>query len=65
MSKYIFTKIPDAQNEYDRTRIEFVAEADTITDLLEVVEDFLRGCGFHVDAGSIQIVGKEENDLGN
>lgn len=60
MTKLVFTKLPDPDNEYDRTKVEFAVEHDALPEIVSSFEDFLRGCGFNVEMGSLQIVGEEE-----
>lgn len=46
MNKYKFIKLPNPDNEFDNTKVEFEVEAEKWTDLVEEFEAFLRGCGF-------------------
>jgi len=56
---YRFIKEKDKDNKFDNTDVELKSESQTIPDLLDDFEDFLRGCGFRFN-GSIQIVEEEE-----
>ena len=55
MTKYVFIKHPNPDNEFDNTRIEFTVEGQSIPEIIESFEDFLRGCGFVV-SGKLEIV---------
>lgn len=46
MSKYIFIKKPDENNQYDISTVTIELETDTKSDLIEHFEDFLKACGY-------------------
>jgi hypothetical protein len=46
MSKYIFIKKPDENNQYDISTITFEFQTVDKSDLLENFEDFLKACGY-------------------
>ena len=54
-SQYRFLKTPDPENQFDFSTIEVVFPTESLPDLLQEFEYFLRGCGFHFD-GSLEIV---------
>lgn len=58
MGKYKFIKEIDEDNKYDNARIEFEVETETWTELLEYFEEFLKGCGYHIN-GKLDVVGEE------
>lgn len=58
--KFTFKKYRDMGNaENDRTDVVFDVEAENLPEVLEAFKDFLRGCGFSVDLGSL-VIDKEE-----
>lgn len=61
---YIFKKTPDPTNHCDRSSITFEIEGNDITlpNLIQSIEDFLRGCGFSLPIGALEIVDVEEKE---
>lgn len=57
--KYIFKQIDDISGHNAETTVEF--SADSLPDILEHIEMFLRGSGFH-PPGTLDFVEDEEND---
>jgi len=57
--KYIFKQIDDISGHNAETTVEF--SADFLPDILEHIEMFLRGSGFH-PPGTLDFVEDEEND---
>jgi hypothetical protein len=55
--KYIFKQVDDISGHNAETTIEF--SADTLPDVLEHFEMFIRGCGFH-PSGTLEYVNEEE-----
>lgn len=60
MPKITFTKLPDPHNEFDRTKVQFEVDHECLPEIIQSFEDFLRGCGFHMEPESLQIVTKDE-----
>ena len=58
--KFIFTKLPDPDNEFDQTKVQFVVQHECLSEIISSFEDFLRGCGFGVETDSLQISEEEE-----
>lgn len=55
---YIFKKVPEPkENAFDQTTVKMTTlhNEQSLTDLLEMFQDFLKGCGFSFD-GNIEIV---------
>jgi hypothetical protein len=46
MSKYIFIKKPDENNQYDISTVTFEFQTVDKSDLIENFEDFLKACGY-------------------
>lgn len=59
MAKYIFKKLKDENNPYDKTNITLELEAESLTELFEAFEDFLKGSGFQF-SGTIDTVEDEQ-----
>ncbi len=59
MSKYIFTKLPMAHDEFDDVKLQMTTEAETLSDLIETFQYFLKGSGFHFD-GNLEIVTEDD-----
>lgn len=59
---YKFIKVRDPNNEFDICDIEIKIDSSsvTLTELVEVFEDFLKSCSYGLDGKSIEIVEKEE-----
>lgn len=59
---YKFIKTRDPKNSHDFTNVEVNIDFGdvTLTDMLEAFEEFLKGCGFHIDGQSLDLVSKEE-----
>ena len=55
--KYIFKQIDNISGCYAETTIEF--STDTLTDVVEQFEMFIRGCGFY-PPGALEFVDEEE-----
>ncbi len=58
-SKFVLKKLKDPDNKFDNTDVVIRIEAETLSELLEGMEDFIRGCGFHLD-GTLDIISNEE-----
>jgi hypothetical protein len=58
---YKFIKTVDPENKFDKTNviIELPHNEQSIDDLLEAFEEFMRGCGFVFD-GHLEVVDEEE-----
>ena len=58
---YKFTKTINPNNEFDISNVEISTNDDpiTISELLELMDDFLKACGFHYD-GHLEIVEDDE-----
>ncbi len=61
MSKYIFTKLPMANDEFDDVKLQMTTEAETLSDLIETFQYFLKGAGFHFD-GNLEIVTEDDTE---
>lgn len=59
MYKFIKTKDPDNKFSITNVEIQTVHDELTITDLLEVFEDFLRACGYQFK-GKLDIIDDDE-----
>lgn len=59
MAKYIFQKLKDEENRFDKSTVNFEVEAVTYVELLEEFEHFLRASGFRFD-GRVEIVPEDE-----
>lgn len=66
---YVFKKIRDPNNEFDNYDATFVCNAETLPDIIECFEDFLKGAGFHlkgrlemVDINVVDFPTEEENN---
>lgn len=46
MNKYVFKKYKDPDNSFDNADITFEVEAETLPELLEAFDDFIKGCAF-------------------
>ncbi len=53
--KYIFTKNQDINNKFDHTKVQIESDAETLSEILEAFEYFLKGSGF-VFEGHLDIV---------
>ena len=49
MAKHIFIKEKDKENQYDKTRVQIEVDTDSLPDLVEAFEEYLKACGFHFD----------------
>lgn len=58
MPKFTFVKHVDPNNEFDNTKIEFTVEEQSLSEIIEVFEDFLRGCGFIIQ-GKLDVIEEE------
>lgn len=59
MAIYTFKKEPDGTNGYEICTIEYTADITTLEEMIEVFEDFVKGCGFVIN-GRIDVI-EEEN----
>lgn len=57
----IFKKLPDPDNAYDHSTIIIKTEAETLSDIVQDFEDFLKGCGFDFK-GHLDFVVEELED---
>jgi len=47
MSNYTFIKKPKLENEFDVSTITFnLDDVDSLSDLLEYMDDFIKACGY-------------------
>lgn len=60
MSKYKFVKYKDIENSYDTTKVIIQLDANSLPELLEAFEDFLRASSFSFD-GHLEIVKDDES----
>jgi hypothetical protein len=56
--QYKFIKTKDPENKYDTSNVTVESNAEALPELLEDIEDFLRGCGFCFK-GNLDIVKDE------
>lgn len=58
---YIFKKTPDKSNNFDNTEvvIKTIHNELTLTDLVEIFEEFIKGCGYH-PKGSLDWIEDED-----
>jgi hypothetical protein len=59
--KYIFKQIDDISGNFAETTVEF--SADTLTDVLQQFEMFVRGCGFFPPKGVLDYVDDFDTEL--
>jgi hypothetical protein len=59
MTKYKFIKYKDPDNSFDDTNVAVEVEADTLDNILQAFEDFLRGAGFGLTNQTIEAVKDE------
>lgn len=60
---YIFKKIKDLDNPYDKTTVTIESESATLPDLLQDFKDFLLASGFVIDGDLvIENITDEETD---
>lgn len=57
---YILKKIKDPNNKFDISDVEFIVDTESLPDLLEQFECFLKAIGFTIN-GELDIV--EFNDV--
>ena len=57
---YKFIRTIDSENKFSNCDVEFTVSSNSMTypELLEVFEEFLRGCGYVFD-GHVEIVEEE------
>lgn len=55
MTKYVFTKHRDKENQFDTTDVEITCYSCDRTELCEAFEEFLLACGFKFK-GNVDIV---------
>ncbi len=60
MKKYTFQSERDVENKYDCTNIILTVESDSLTDIIQGVEYFLRANGFTLANKHIDIVEDDE-----
>lgn len=48
MPVYIFTKLKDQSNDFDKTKVIIECETEDKQDLLECFKEFLVACGYTV-----------------
>lgn len=53
---YIFKKTKSSDNHYEIADITYEIETVSLPALIEEFESFLKGCGFQIESGSLQIV---------
>jgi hypothetical protein len=56
-----FIKEKDPKNQFSINRVEMSCSGESLPEILESFEDFLRGCGFIFD-GNLYIVSDEEEE---
>lgn len=61
MKKYTFQSERDTENKYDCTNIIFTVESDSLDDILEAFEAFLRANGFCLNGVHLDLVNDEDN----
>lgn len=57
--KFEFKKTKDLDNRFDITDVSISGESDSLSDIIESFEEFLRACGFVID-GSLDLVYESE-----
>lgn len=58
MSKFVFIKNKDSNNEFDTSTVKMESDTEVLGDILEDFENFLRGCGYIIN-GTIDVVPNE------
>ena len=53
--KFEFKKTKDLDNRFDITDVTISGESDSLSDIIESFEEFLRACGFVIN-GSLDLV---------
>jgi hypothetical protein len=54
-----FVKLPDEDNQHDRSKIIYKTDSETLEGVIEGFQDFLKACGYNFD-GRLEIVQDEE-----
>lgn len=58
--KMVFKKERNVKNQYDNSTVEVTLDdVETLDDILEGFEEFLRGCGFIIK-GNLDVVNEDE-----
>lgn len=57
-AKYILKKLKDPDNHFDTTDVIIRIETESLSDVVQGMEEFIRACGFCPE-GTLDFVGEE------